>query len=219
MVVYAKYKTNAEKDNKKENHQIALKDGGWRPSEPKRLKEIIFARLEKFKNTKIDGGADQASRVVRYLKRWNDIAMPYESDEKPIGLALLLFVLENLGPQIDFSGSPNDQKALEIVSLKASSCVGRIVIKKPTQEFEDLFGKISDDAMAELKGRFNNLYRKSLEIGATGDVSEACRNMKTIFGEDFPAKSLSKDKQTDSTRTELLVSAVNEVKNPIKPWS
>ena len=87
LVCYARY----QNDELVENFQLAHRNGSWIPSDPKKIKEYIKINREQFKNTKDSSGSDQLQRIVRYLKRWNDLAIPSESDDKPTGLAILLY--------------------------------------------------------------------------------------------------------------------------------
>ncbi len=221
LVCYAKYKSNEYE----EEYQLAHKDNVWKPSEPKKLKQYINEARVKFADTKVNNGSDQLQRVVRCLKRWNDVAVPEESEDKPIGLALLLFIIEKLeSPVYDGNGKLSDLDALIKVSGFVKKCFGRIVVHKPTPEYEDVFGKLDESAMQTLKERFSNLYDDLVKARDKSNVSEACDLMIKHFGDDFPTFEVNKsfDNISDEKRSALLsafISVKEKSGNHSKPWA
>jgi hypothetical protein len=221
LVCYAKYKS----DESKEEYQLAHKDNTWKPSEPKKLKQYVNDAREKFSDTKLNNGSDQLQRVVRYLKRWNDVAITEESDDKPIGLAMLLFVIDKLdSPKYDSRGEMSDLEALISVSYAAKICLGRITTYKPTPEYEDVFGKLSEGAMHAFKERFSDLYNALVKAKNESDSSKACDFMRKYFGDDFPTCQVNKSLEgiSEEKRTVLLSAFIadkDKSKNHSKPWS
>jgi hypothetical protein len=124
--------------------------------------------------------------VVRYLKRWYDEAIPKESDAKPTGLAFLLLAIQRLSPTYALDGSADDRAALRSVAGYASGVFGRIAVYKPTPEYEDMFGKLSDDDMDALKERFQEMVEALDTAGAATDPVKACEALRKVFGSDFP---------------------------------
>lgn len=219
LVCYSKYKTNEEKEKGTENHQLAMKDGTWRPSEPKKLKKYISDAMDVFDSTKVPGSGNQLQRTVRSLKRWNDLAMPFESDDKPVGLALLLYCIEHLQPKLDANGQSDDLAALESIALKAKNTIGNLIAKKPTQEFEDTFSKISSKGMSELKARFSKMYDVIQSVRLESSLEKACEKMITIFGEDFPKDSDPTTNASKDRKNELLTVVANASVTRTEPWS
>lgn len=217
LVTYAKFKTEIERENDVENIQLGLKSGDWRPSEPKKLKTYIEEKRKIFDRTKIPGSADQLQRVVRYLKRWNDEAMPFESNDKPVGLALLLYCLEKLTPQTNAAGEIDDFQALKLVATSATNTIGRITAFKPTQEFEDVFGRISSQGMIDLKLRFQTLLEVLLDVERETDIELACKKMTRVFGSDFPITTNKLSNNFD--KAESLKKVAHSITTPTKPWS
>lgn len=218
LVVYARYKN----DESQENYQLAKKDNVWRPAEPKKLKEYISNARKPFSDSKDSSGSDQLQRVTRYLKRWNDLDIPGDSPDKPFGLATLLLVIHHLSAPIsDLNGDSDDLGALVQVCQGVDLTFGRISIKKPTQEYEDLFAKLSDKAMERLKQRFSSLL-KDLRKARTLDDDEAAKLLRKQFGDDFP-ESLRKSEMSlmDHDRNSAILemkAAVPTFSNPSRPW-
>lgn len=187
LICYSKYRN----DNRKEDFQLAHKDGSWRNTDPKNLKNYINKKREYFRNTVDSSGSDQLQRVVRYLKRWNDKALTEKCRDKPVGLAILLYCIEKLpSPKIN-SGKSEDIEALIKITFSAKSS-DRIFVHKPTPEQEDLFGKISSAGMKKLIKRFSDLYNALVKAKNEDKTSEACKILIEFFGEDFPSE---KDKE------------------------
>ena len=183
LVCYSRYKDSCEE----ENFQLAHKAQSWRDCDPEGLKNYIKDAREIFSDTKDSSGSDQLQRVVRYLKRWNDKALPDGDVGKPTGIALLLWCIKYLrSPIFNGDGDPDDLEALVMVVKEARNSLKRISVFKPTPEYEDVFGNITDDDMAKLRGRFSSLY-ESLEMSKNEpDLEKACKILKGQFGDDFP---------------------------------
>jgi len=194
LVVYAKHKDSEYI----ENHQLARKDNSWRPTEPKKLKAQIFDARKAFNDTKDSSGSDQLQRITRYLKRWNDLEHPEDSPDKPFGLATLLLVIKYLNsPVIHSSGTSDDLAALINVARAVTFIPGRIIVTKPTQEFEDVFEKLSADAMDRLKERFVELL-DALESARDQESDDAAAQiLRTQFGDDFPASMKRSDESLE----------------------
>lgn len=218
LVVYARYKSSENQ----ENYQLAQKDGSWKPAEPKRLKEFVANARKPFADTKDASGSDQLQRVTRYLKRWNDEEIPDDSPDKPFGLATLLLVIKHLtAPVLDSLGESDDLEALVRISRAVNVTSGRIVVYKPTQEFEDVFAKLSESAMSNLKKRFESLF-SDLEKTRGKSDEEAARILRTQFGEDFPDALKKSEDAGSSDRSRIEVSdmqaAIPSFSSPAQPW-
>jgi len=82
-------------------------------------------------------------------------------------------------------GTSDDLAALIQIAQAVQFTVGRVVIKKPTQEYEDVFGKLDDEAMTRFKKRFDSLL-SDLRKAKGLDDKEAAALLRKQFGEDFP---------------------------------
>ena len=181
LVCYARYKDN----DLMENFQLAHKNGSWIASDPKKIKDHIQKAREPFKDTKDSSGSDQLQRVVRYFKRWNDLMIKGESDDKPIGLAILLYCIESLsGPVCDSQGNLDDLQALILIAEKAKDSA-KICANKPDTE-EDVFAKISEKGMKTLITKFQKLHKALLKARNSDCLKDACKIMREQFGDDFP---------------------------------
>lgn len=221
LVIYAR-------DNGSNNfgeYGLARKDNTWSPTEPKKLKQHIQDARQPFKDTKDLSGSDQFQRITRYLKRWNDLDIPGESPDKPFGLATVLLVIEHLkSPSFDINGNPDDLGALIRVANSVKNTFGRISINKPTQEFEDVFAKLSNEAMEKLKSRFSQLS-DDLNKAKYQSEEEACETLRTQFGDDFPEyiKKEDSSQQNSLNQTQVEVrdmrAAIPSFENPARPWA
>ena len=174
-------------DSGQEQFRLAHRSKGWRPADPPALLEHVKSARKKFEGTEDSKTqTDQLRRVVRYLKRWYDIAIPEESDAKPTGLAFLLFAIERLAPTYSRDGASDDQATLLSLANYAAALWGRISICKPTPEYEDMFGKLSDDEMSDLKERFGEMAGALKQAANETDPVEACKTLRKVFGGDFP---------------------------------
>jgi hypothetical protein len=170
-----------------ERFNLAHRDSGWRPTDPPALLEAIKKARAPYSGTEdARSKTDQFRRAVRYLRRWDDFAIPKESTAKPAGLAFVLLCSERLAPKQFVNGDADDRSALEILALAASSAAGRLVARKPTPEYEDMFARLTDPEMSDLKNRFSALTRALEDADAEPDPVEACRILQRVFGEDFP---------------------------------
>jgi hypothetical protein len=186
-----------------EQHRLAHKSKGWRPANPPKLVQYVMDARKPFADTKDTATqTDQFRRVVRYLKRWNDNAIRGESDDKPSGLALVLLTKQHLsGPSLTWEGLPDDRAAAERVARAAADTYGRITAIKPTPEEEDMFGRISESGMTKLKERFGTLRDKLVAAQQAKDAREACKELKDVFGNDFPCPDPEDERQESARRT------------------
>jgi hypothetical protein len=174
-------------DDGQERFRLAHRSKGWRPADPPALREYVKSARERFEGTEdSQTKTDQLRRIVRYLKRWYDVAIPEESDAKPSGLAFLLLAIERVAPTYSWDGISDDRAALASLANYATALSGRISICKPTPEYEDVFGKLSDDEMSEFKERFGEMADTLKQAANETDPVEACQALHNVFGDDFP---------------------------------
>ncbi|MDP2644041.1 MAG: nucleotidyltransferase [Desulfobacterales bacterium] len=190
LVVYA-----VEKSGSDEIYNLAHKDNGWRPADPPKLLKHVESLNAKYKGTDDPlTSTTQFRRVIRYLKRWDDEAVPYESSSKPAGLAYTLLCGEySAGPHKNGTDS-NDSSMLYQIAEKVSNLSGRIQIYKPTPEYEDLFSKLSEAEMIKLKQRFKSLKEALMEADVEPSERKACKILKEQFGRDFPVPEKDDEK-------------------------
>ena len=94
--------------------------------------------------------------------------------------------IQYLRPTQTWNSKPNDLLAVQNLATVLSLLPGRIVVKKPTPEYDDLFARLSDGDMSDFKAR---LVALALDLGSAGretDPVKACKLAKKHFGRDFP---------------------------------
>lgn len=199
LVAYAWFDDQASQ----EQYRLAHESKGWRPANPPALVQHVRNARKPFAGTKdIVTQTDQFRRVVRYLKRWNDRGMPFESKDKPSGIGLVLLTEQHLkSPKTTWDGMSDDRAALEQVAQAAEYTVGRISITKPTPEYEDLFGSISESGMSDLKKRFGELRRALVDAKNASDVQTACKRLQEVLGTDFPCPDSDGGKKQEARKT------------------
>ena len=116
-----------------------------------------------------------------------DVQLPYESDSKPSGLAFVLLAIQRgLLPNRFVDERPDDHSALSAFTAALVATIGRLTAEKPTPEYEDLLGGLSDSDMDQLKAWLAELDDAFREAGATADPVVACKRLREVFGPDFP---------------------------------
>ncbi|HBW22533.1 MAG: hypothetical protein A2X28_02800 [Elusimicrobia bacterium GWA2_56_46] len=176
-----------EKNSNSGIFKLAHKTKGWKPADPPGLLEFVEKTRKPFDIAKDSATqTDQFRRSVRYLKRWNDEAIPRESDTKPTGLSFILLCAEHLSPTVAASGQSDDLTALRNFALLMANTTGRLVAKKPTPEYEDILAKLPDAEMNALKSRFESLVKILGNAAKETDPIKACELLQTVFGKDFP---------------------------------
>ena len=168
-------------------YRLAHKDDKWLPAVPPGLLDFVKKAREPYSETKdISTQTDQFRRCVRYLRRWDDVALPEVSNEKPTGLAFVLLAEKHLAPRTFLAGGADDRAALYKLASEAAATVGRIQVKKPTPQYEEMFGRISSTGMTDLKNRFAALRDALEKANNETDPVKACKILREEFGDDFP---------------------------------
>jgi Second Messenger Oligonucleotide or Dinucleotide Synthetase domain len=182
LVTYATWEVETA-----EQYRLAHKSRGWLEADPPTLLEFVANARQPFEET-IDSltQTDQFRRVVRCLRRWADVQVPKETDQKLTGLAFVLLCAQKLVVTRFPDLRSDDRRAAEMLARQAAQTVGRIVLKKPTPEFEDVVAGITDAEMKEWKIRFGALADALQEAGRLTDPVEACKLLVKHFGDDFP---------------------------------
>ena len=158
----------------------------WQLSEPKRLIELINNR-----HTGTD--RDQFRRVIRALKRWASHNFASQGYATPRGIALTACALQwfqpETGPLSYLQPGPqyHDLKALHgvVTSMLNASGWSRLSVRLPVQPGSDLFERMTDQQMAEFKGRLTTL-KTALENASRQPESTACQTLRGVFGNAFP---------------------------------
>lgn len=200
LVAYASWQDDGGADNCRLAHETK----GWRPSDPRRLLEYVDQAQAAFADT--DGGTQttQLRRIIRYLKRWDDVWLKEEGDGKPSGLAYTLLCISLLTKTMTYDGKPDDRTALwSLVSNVLS--LGRVSIRKPTPEYEDVFGRLDESNMKALMARFKVMKEALEQAESELDPTDACLSLQSVFGKDFPVPS--RDDGGTKTRAPAIITA------------
>jgi hypothetical protein len=170
-----------------EQFRLAHKASGWRPADPPQLLEYVNTARKPFEGTEDnETKTDQFRRSVRYLRRWDDEAVPKVSSAKPTGLAYVLLCAKYLQPRLFVGGSADDRGSLHGLSGLCATFAGRLEARKPTPEHEEMFGRLSGEEMNGLKSRFGGLTEALRKADAEPDPVKACEILYGVFGRDFP---------------------------------
>lgn len=183
LVVYARW-TDALGA---EQYRLAHKTDGWRPADPVGLLDRIREARKPFDGTEDKATkTDQFRRCVRYQRRWIDELIPKESTAKPTGLAFVLLAMQELTLHLTWMGLPDDRSALEALATSAANTFGRLVAVKPTPEYEDMFGRLTNEEMSDVKGRYAAMAKALRGADEEVDPVVACGILQKVFGPDFP---------------------------------
>jgi hypothetical protein len=168
-------------------YRLAHRDNGWRPADPPKHLQHVLDNRKRFEDTDDSKTkTDQFRRIVRYLKRWGDVAISTESSAKPTGIAYTLYAAELLQPAHFWDGGADDRSALYSLTQIAANTFGRISVNKPTPEYDDVFSRLTDSEMNNLKTRFKNLSAALQKADQETDPVTACKGLRDVFGSDFP---------------------------------
>lgn len=172
----------------------------WEKADPQELVNQLNTRFENIDER------NQYRRVIRYMKRWKNIAFTSAGNAEPqsIGIALLahqMFV-PNQFNYLQNVFEPNDFKALKsfvssvrssFTSVYSSEEVGMIVqrimaVLPSSLKFEpstDVFRKMSDKHMGTFWEKIDYLHSTLESVASETDLVEQCKLLQKVFGEDF----------------------------------
>lgn len=196
LAIYSDGSQNADGKSRLAKGKVGSSDENkfWEVSSPKELAETIRSHFADANDRK------QFRRIVRYYKRWRDNNFSSAGNAKPSGIALTVLVSELLVPRyIDsFTGNHDDLLAIEAVttailsrflpctSKETGLVVDRLEVSLPIEPWGDLLEKMSDNQMSDFKAKLEKL-QASLQFAASiKSESEACKELQTRFGKDFP---------------------------------
>lgn len=156
----------------------------WKPSEARELTDTITNR---FSGT----NRDQFRRCVRALKRWRDLKIGHKNTPS-IGLTVAAY--NWFVARYDATdGKPRDLSAMhDFVNAMLGRWAGsRLYVFLPVAPYSDLFERMSDAQMKDLKERLETLRDALAEAEAQPDTHEACKTLQKQFGDDFPVPEKS----------------------------
>ena len=170
----AKGKLNSSDDNK-----------SWEVSDPKGLADTVGNKYS---------GDDkkQFVRVIRYLKRWKDHKFSSNGNAAPIGIGLTISAYNWFSPNkttdnVTNTTKYNDLQATRgVVSGMLNNFGDRLRVYLPVEPYSELFGKMTDNQMTNLKEKLEDLLEALDSAISEVDPVKACETLKKVFGDDFP---------------------------------
>ena len=167
-------------------------DREWKPSEAQALTNKITGKFS-------GSDRDQFRRCVRALKRWRDEKIGHKNAPS-IGLTVAAY--NWFSPRSNsLTGSSTDLVALiDLVSMVLANWGGtRLTVNLPVSPYSDLFEKMTDTQMSDLKARFETLLSALKEAEVHPDTHEACKILQGQFGKDFPVPEKSETTKKSSS--------------------
>ncbi|HBW3737325.1 TPA: nucleotidyltransferase, partial [Klebsiella pneumoniae] len=166
----------------------------WQISSARELTDVILNKYTDSSHKK------QFRRIVRYLKRWKDEKLGHKNTPS-IGLTVAAY--EFFSANFDFvSGKAQDLLALlSLVNSMLNNWGGddRLHIYLPVEPSTDLFERMSDNQMKDLKTKLEKLSAVLIEARDQPDTHEACKLLKAQFGDDFPVPDKSETTKSSSS--------------------
>jgi len=170
----AKGKLNSSDDNK-----------SWEVSDPKGLADTVGNKYS---------GDDKKHfvRIIRYLKRWKDHNFSSNGNAAPIGIGLTISAYKWFSPNkttdiVANTTKYNDLQATRgVVSGMLNNFGDRLRVYLPVEPYSELFDKMTDNQMTNLKGKLESLLEALDSAIGEVDPVKACETLKKVFGDDFP---------------------------------
>lgn len=157
----------------------------WEPSEPRKLVELVLQRFA-------DDGA-QFRRIIKYLKRWKDVKFLDGGNSTPLGIGITIAAYNWFEPSktVDtFTGAVryDDRAALKsfLERLLGQFLGGRLSVMLPVDPRGDLFAKMTDLQMQDLKEKLKGLLAAVIAADVEPAPEVACEKMNKQFGDAFP---------------------------------
>jgi len=185
----------------------------WQESDPLGLMALIKNR---FSNSK---DAEQFRRTIRYLKRWKDVKFSSDGNAAPIGIGITVAACLWFKPLFTLNSFANTQDYDDLEAVRrfvdallgqfkyvhsSGNMVERLVVPLPVSPSTDLFEKMTDAQMTELKEKLDNLLSAIEEAQQKVAPEEACKILHKQFGDDFPVPSRE---ETAQKRSRAIISS------------
>lgn len=162
------------------------KNKSWEVSDPKGLNEKVGGKYS-------DDDKSQFIRVIRYLKRWKDNNFPADGNASPIGIGLTVSAYNWFSPSktlvdvLAIKYKYDDLQATRgVVKGMLDKFGDRLKVYLPVEPKSELFEKMTDVQMSNLKDKLNTLLEALDFATVEVDPVVACDSLKKVFGDDFP---------------------------------
>lgn len=185
------YLARGEKFSKEENKK-------WEKADPKKLTEIL---MNKYSN--IDD-RNQYRRIIRYMKRWKNIRFSSDGNNEPPGIGITVLAYEKFSPAkaydyleekynyndldalLSFAKQVKSTFFLKEYSAEKEEWLYQIQVNLPVVPYSNVFCKMSDIQVTELKKEIDKLVDGLNEVKNESDIVEQCTKLNKILGDDFP---------------------------------
>lgn len=160
----------------------------WEESDPFELLHLLRKRFNDTDDNR------QFRRVVRYLKRWNELNFNSEGHAKPRGIAITALAYRLFKPVKTYNSQDekyyyNDLKATRnfVVSIinSFSFIFNNISITLPVKPHSDLFAKMTKNQKLDFKDKLKNLKEVIDSAIRSKNVENAYYDLTEEFGDDF----------------------------------
>ncbi|TAK28171.1 MAG: nucleotidyltransferase [Chloroflexota bacterium] len=167
----------------------------WEESDPQGLIDLIQQCQQDSNDAK------QFRRTVRYLKRWRDVKFPSTGNAAPVGIGITVaayywFMPVKTVDPFSKAASYDDLEALRrfIQTMvdhfqfvySSGDYVERLIVSLPVVPRSDIFTKMTDAQMGDLKTKLQTLLDAIEAAQEEADPVEACKLLQAQFGSDFP---------------------------------
>lgn len=158
----------------------------WEVSDPKGLADKVGSKHS-------NDDKKQFIRAIRYLKRWKDFNFSSDGNAAPIGIGLTISAYNWFtSKKVLTDALANTYKYDDLQATKAvvkgmlDNFGDRLKVYLPVEPFSELFEKMTDNQMVNLKDKLNNLLEALDSAANEVDPVKACEILKKVFGDDFP---------------------------------
>lgn len=157
---------------------LAMKDGSWKPSDPKEIREWVDATCA------AHGRGNQVRPICKYLKAWRD--EKWKTGGGPSSIFLLACVLHSYRHV-----NRQHHELLGEVIISLPQCLERpVLVPAPVpnddNHQEDLRDRISPEDKIRFQSAFEALYTQYSLAMTTPDSQLANRTLCGLFGSRFP---------------------------------
>lgn len=158
---------------------LALRDGTWKPSDPRLIREWIDATCA------AHGSRNRVRAICRYLKAWRDEKWP-DGRGGPSSIFLLACTMEHY----DHVSEKHHDLLLEVITA-LPTCLNRpVLVPAPTpmnkNHQEDLRDRLSMEDKAEFQTAFDGLMSEYTFAMTTSNTTKANQYLQRIFGDRLP---------------------------------
>jgi hypothetical protein len=157
----------------------------WEEADPENLTNTILNKFDSYDR-------QQWRRIVRYLKRWRDEKIGHKNLPS---IALTIEALNKFRSDFDsVDGGPRDIVAMRQIldqTLLGWPSGSRLSILLPVKPYSDLMSRLTVNQMEDIRNKLTVLRDTLKQAEAENDTHEACKLLKSQFGDDFPVPEKS----------------------------